>query len=192
MDVLPLETLGSRIMICGPSNAGKSTLAAAIADKIGVPVVHIDLFRHLPDTDWVQRSDAEFRALHDEAIEGDGWVMDGNYSSLFPQRIERATGIILVGDGRLPNLMRYLRRTLFQRDRIGTLEGNKDSLKWEMITWVLMNSPRNLQRLRATLPHAGRPYVEARSMREVDALYAAWGLKHRLALFKASRTAQTG
>ena len=32
--------------------------------------------------------------------------------------------------------MRYFYRTLFQRHRAGNLEGNKDSLKWEMIQWI--------------------------------------------------------
>jgi hypothetical protein len=104
MDVLPLEALGERIMICGPSNAGKSTLAVALARRLGCEAFHLDLFRHLPDTDWVQRSDVEFAALHDAAIVKDRWVMDGNYSRLMPQRFARATGIILLGDDRWSQL----------------------------------------------------------------------------------------
>ena len=34
MDLPPLSALGERIMICGPSNSGKSTLAVALARKI--------------------------------------------------------------------------------------------------------------------------------------------------------------
>ena len=103
--------------------------------------------------------------------------MDGNYSALMPQRIARATGIILLGDNRWSNLVRYLRRTLFEkRSRPGSLAGDKDSLKWEMIRWVLINSPKNLTRMRDSLPRAGLPFVECRSMAEVNGLYAAWGL----------------
>ena len=175
--ILPLGELGPRIMVCGPSNAGKSTLAVALAAKLGCEAFHVDLFRHLPDTDWVQRSDEAFAQLHNAAIEAENWVMDGNYSGLMPQRIARATGIILLGDSRWANLGRYLRRTLFEkRSRPGSLAGDKDSLKWEMIRWVLVNSPKNLARLRETLPMAGRPFVECRSMAEVNGLYAAWGL----------------
>ena len=134
-DFLPLAALGQRIMVWGPSNAGKSTLAVAIANKLAMPAMHVDLFRHLPDTDWVQRTDEDFAALHDAAIQQERWVMDGNYSALMPQRLARATGIILLGDNRWANLARYLRRTLFQkRTRPGSLAGNKDSLKWEMVT----------------------------------------------------------
>src|SRR5690349_8427597 len=111
-DIPSLESLGRRIMICGPSTAGKSTLALALSRKLGIPAVHLDLLRHLPDTDWVQRTDAEFYRLHNEAIAADEWVMDGNYSNLFPQRLQRATGIVLIGHHRIPTLLRYLRRTL--------------------------------------------------------------------------------
>ena len=54
-EFLPLAALGPRIMICGPSNSGKSTLAVAMASKLGAEAFHVDLFRHLPDTNWVQR-----------------------------------------------------------------------------------------------------------------------------------------
>src|SRR5690349_4838405 len=104
MDIPPLDDFGRRIMICGPSNSGKSTLAAALGRKLGIDVVHLDLLRHLPNTNWVQRPDDEFARLHDEAIRGAGWAMDGNYSRLMPGRRERATGIILLSDNRWANM----------------------------------------------------------------------------------------
>jgi adenylate kinase family enzyme len=174
--MLTLSDLGRRIMVCGPSNAGKSTLAVAVGRKLELPVSHVDLFRHLPNTDWVQRPDDEFQRLHDASILGDAWVIDGNYTALMPQRLSRATGIILLGDNRWANLGRYLRRTLTEPDRAGNIEGAKDSLKWDMVTWILGASPRKLARYRVTLPATGLPFVESRSMRELNALYAAWGL----------------
>ena len=174
--MLALQELGPRIMICGPSNTGKSTLAVAIGRKIGAPAIHLDRFRHLPDTDWVPRSDAAFQALHDVAITGDSWVMDGNYSKLFPQRLARATGIILLSDNRWANFARYLRRTLLQRHRAGNLPGAQDSLKWEMVRWILVASPRNLERYRTDLPRAGLPFVRVDSMRDLQRIYQHWSL----------------
>jgi adenylate kinase family enzyme len=173
---LPLEALGDRIMVCGPSNAGKSTLAVAIGQKLGMTVFHVDQFRHRHGTDWVQRPDDEFETLHDDAIRNERWVMDGNYTHLMPRRIARATGIVLVGDNRWANLRRYFVRTLFQRDRLGSLDGGRDSIKREMIHWILGPSPRNLARYRQELPATGLPFVETRSMKELNRLYASWGL----------------
>ncbi len=176
-ELLPLEALGPRIMICGPSNSGKSTLCVALAKKLGAEAFHLDLFRHLPDTDWVQRSDAKFQALHDEAISHERWVMDGNYSALMPQRFARATGIILLGDSRWANFRRYLWRTLFQKNsRPGSLAGDKDSIKWEMVRWILLVQPPNRERDRARVRAAGLPLIELKSMRELRRLYQTWRL----------------
>lgn len=178
MDMLPLSALGERIMICGPSNSGKSTLAVALAKKLGAEAFHVDLFRHQPDTNWVQRPDNEFAALHDAAILRDRWVMDGNYSSLMPQRFARATGIIFLHDSRWANFRRYLWRTLFQkRSRPGSLAGDRDSIKWEMIRWILIVQPPLRERNRKLLRGAGLPMIELNSMAELKRLYASWGLE---------------
>jgi adenylate kinase family enzyme len=178
MDFPKVETLGPRIMICGPSNAGKSTLAVALAKKLGAEPFHVDLFRHQPNTNWVQRSDEEFVALHDAAILGDRWVMDGNYSRLMPQRFARATGIILLGDSRWANFRRYVRRTLFQKQsRPGSLAGDKDSIKWEMVRWILIVQPPKQAQDRARLAATGLPMLELSSMTELKRLYAGWGLE---------------
>jgi len=172
-----LSSLGRRIMICGPSNSGKSTLCAAIARKIGAEAFHVDLFRPLPHTNWVQRSDEEFQALHDEAIQHERWVMDGNYSDLMPQRFARATGVILLGDNRWANYRRYLWRTLTQRKgRVGSLAGDKDSLSWEMTKWILILQPPHRERDRARVRATSLPALVLNSMTETKQLYLAWGL----------------
>ncbi len=177
-EFLPLAALGERVMICGPSNSGKSTLCVALARRMQAEAFHLDLFRHLPGTNWVQRSDAEFAALHDEAIARPRWVMDGNYSALMPQRMARATGIILLGDNRWANFSRYLRRTLFQKHtRVGSLAGDKDSIKWEMVRWILLVQPTNRERDRQRVRAVGLPLIELNSMRELQRLYREWGLE---------------
>ena len=42
------------------------------------------------------RAADEFTALHDAAIMEQRWVIEGNYSRLLTQRLERATGFILL------------------------------------------------------------------------------------------------
>ena len=105
-----LDESGPRICIMGPSNSGKSTLAEAIGRAKGFKLVHLDQLHHLPHTDWVPRPPAEFAALHDAAITGNRWVIEGNCSRLLPQRLERATGFILLDVPTTISLYRYVRR----------------------------------------------------------------------------------
>jgi adenylate kinase family enzyme len=172
----PLESFGNRIMVCGPSNAGKSTLAAAIGRKLGIPAVHLDQFYHVPGSDWVPRPREEFVALHNEAIEGESWVMDGNYSGVTPARVARSTGILLVTSSRWSNLLRYFRRTLFERGRAGSLEGSRDSIKWHMIRWIVIAAPPKMDTYRKMLSVSGLAYCEIRGMAALNRLYREWGL----------------
>lgn len=173
----PLETLGPRIVICGPSNAGKSTLARAIGRKLRVPVSYLDLLWHLPHTDWQPRPSEEFARLHAEAVAGDSWVMEGNYFASIGPRLERATGIVLLGSRPWRGYLRYLRRTLLGRkDRAGQLDGGIDRLNWRMTRYLLLEQPKKAARNREILKASGLPMVEAGEIAELKRLYEAWGL----------------
>jgi adenylate kinase family enzyme len=172
-----LESLGTRICVFGPSNSGKSTLAEALSDKLGVPAVHLDQLHHLPNTDWEPRPKAEFEALQRQAIAADAWVMDGNYMGLLHERIVRTTGIILLGTDRWSALLRYVRRTLFEGERVGSLAGAKDSLKLDMIRFIMIEQPRKRTRDIDLLRATGLPMIQFKSLRELRLAYAAWGLQ---------------
>ena len=173
--VSPLVTLGRRIMVLGLTNAGKSTLTVALSAKLDVPAVHLDQLRHQPNTNWLERSDAEFAALHDEAILGEAWVIDGSYSKVMPQRLARATGIIVLTDSLATRYPRYFTRTLFQKTRAGGLVGGQDYLNWKMVHWLWHtrhSAGKYLQVARAS----GLPHVFVDNKRAVNRLYAELGL----------------
>jgi adenylate kinase family enzyme len=161
----------------GPSNSGKSTLAEAISRTAHVKAVHLDQLHHLPHTDWVPRPAEEFAALHDAAILGSRWVIDGNYSWLFPQRLARATGIILLDVPTIVSLYRYLRRCWFERDRKGALEGGQDSVKWDMIRHIVITTRGNRRRYRDMFEGLTLPKVRISSTKELADFYRANGLQ---------------
>lgn len=178
--MLPLASLGKRIVIFGPSNAGKSMLAVALSEKIGLPAVHLDQLHHLPNSDWQARPEAEFAALHDAAILEECWVMEGNYSRLMSQRLARATGAILITSNRWLRFSRYLKRTLINRsDRAGHLEGARDSVKWEMIHWILVKTRNSGDKYATILHESGLPTVKCHTAKALTDLYQAWNLVSR-------------
>ena len=103
-------------------------------------------------------------------------MIEGNYSVHFPERFSRATAIIVLRGGRAGNFLRYLRRTLFQTERAGQLEGGLDSIKDDdpMGAGFLQKSENAIWRPSGAtrLPVADLP-----SMRDVNAAYSAWGLR---------------
>ncbi len=160
----------------GPSNSGKSTLAQAIARARDLTPVHLDQFRHLPNTDWQERPDQEFQALHDAALMGERWVMDGNYSKLLPQRLLRATGLIQLDVSTTISLLRYLRRSWFEHDRAGSLAGGKDSVKWVMIRHIAVTTRKNRERNREMFDRINLPKIRLSSPSELARFYRTEGL----------------
>ena len=175
--VLPLADLGRRVMVNGPSNAGKSTLADAMARKLGTPVVHLDRLSHEEHGTWIPRAKPEFHALHEAAIAEETWVMDGNYTDIMPPRFARATGVVVIDDHYLRRYLRYFNRTLFQRQRIGGLASDRDALSWMMINWIWKT--RNAEKYRVAARESGLPVVICRNWAQLQALYDAWGLTRR-------------
>jgi len=172
-----LDDLGPRICILGPSNSGKSTLAMAIARKRGLPVIHLDQLYHQPHTDWQPRSEAEFRRLHEQAIQQEQWVMEGNYTRILPRRLERATGFILLDVSMVLSLFRYFRRTWFERDRAGALEGGQDTVKWRMIRHNTIVTLRSRRRYADIYEHVSLPKVKLMTKGELKRFYRTEGLE---------------
>ncbi|EZP55311.1 ATPase AAA [Sphingomonas sp. RIT328] len=176
---MPLTALGQRICIIGPSNSGKSTLAQAIGRVRELPVVHLDRLYHLPGTDWQPRATADFVALHDAAIAGERWVIDGNYAICQPQRLARATGVILLDVPTLTSLRRYVLRCWSAGIHVGGLDGGRDSVKWAMLRHIAGPTRANRRRYAALAGTLAVPHIRLAGPRAIAAFYRRTGLTPR-------------
>jgi adenylate kinase family enzyme len=177
---MTLDELGARICILGPSNSGKSTLAAAIGRADGRTVVHLDQLRHYPGTQWELRPDDEFARLHDEAIAGERWVIEGNYSTLLPQRLARATSLVLLDASASASLLRYFVRTRRPHSRIGGLDGMTDRVSWDMVRYILGAGQSGRRRHRRDFGAITIPKVFISNRRALDRFYRDAHLTHRV------------
>ncbi len=173
---MTLGDLGPRICVMGPSSSGKSTLATAIGRARGLTPIYLDQLHHQSNTDWQPRPDEEFIALHDAALLGASWVIDGNYSRCLPQRLARATGLILLDAPTAISLLRYVRRSWFERDRLGGLEGGKDSVKWSMIHHIAVTTRENRRRYKEMFDGISLPKLRLSTAREIARFYRSEGL----------------
>lgn len=79
-------------MIIGPCGAGKSTLSHELAAKLGLPLIHMDKLNWQPG--WVDQGNDRLRGLLAVEVAKPRWLIEGNYGSTMPMRLERADTVI--------------------------------------------------------------------------------------------------
>lgn len=128
-----------RIVILGNAGSGKSTLAREIAKRLDLPVVHLD--RLFWEPDWVEANTDIFRERVRQAVAGDAWICEGNYSSkTFALRLPRADLILWLDTPRTTCLRRVIVRSVLNRPRADLPAGcteklNKEFLKFLGYVW---------------------------------------------------------
>ena len=116
-----------RIVVTGTTGSGKTTLARAVAVKLGLPYAEQDAWNHLKD--WQEAPVQQFRAAVDAFTAQPGWVMDGNYSRANDIGWARADTLIWLDYPGELVFWRLLRRTLrrgYTREELWN--GNRESL----------------------------------------------------------------
>ena len=125
-----------KILIIGCSCSGKSTLARALGEKLGIPVIHLDQLWWKPGWENVTREEFDSR-LH-LAMNMDKWIMDGNYNRTLPQRIEKCDTIIYLDFGRRECLRGMFQRVLgsYGKVRPDMAPGCPERFDWDFIKWI--------------------------------------------------------
>ena len=155
-----------RVVVLGCSGSGKSTLARVMGERLGLGVHHLDSLFWTPG--WKQRPREEFRALHDEIVSSDAWILDGNYTSVIETRLPRADHVVFL-DFRTWTCLRAIVSRCFKREpRPDMAEGCPERLApdflWYVISWNWTRR-RNTQRLLAA--HPGLTVTRLRNRAEV-------------------------
>lgn len=74
-----------RILIIGNAGAGKSTFAAALAEKLRIPLIHLD--RIFWRGNWEHISREEFDGKLQQVLATPQWIIDGNFNRTLPHRL---------------------------------------------------------------------------------------------------------
>jgi adenylate kinase family enzyme len=136
-----------RIAVVGTSGSGKTTMARALAERLGVPHIELDALHWGPD--WSPVDTDTFRARVRAAASADRWVCDGNYSAVRPIILERADTVVWLDLPLRVCLARVAARTV-RRSRTGEDlwgSGNRESWRKQvgrdsLIWWVLTTHRR--------------------------------------------------
>lgn len=82
----------NRILIIGPSGAGKTTLSEYMSIKLGIPVIHLDKEYWLPN--WERRDLASWKEIINTFVLKDSWIIEGNYYQTLDERLKRCDLVI--------------------------------------------------------------------------------------------------
>lgn len=90
--------VGNKVIIVGCPGSGKSTLAVKLADITGLPLIHLDNIWWNADRTHISRE--EFDSKLQEIMQGDEWILDGDYSRTYEERIRVCDTVIMLDYGK--------------------------------------------------------------------------------------------
>ena len=134
-----METDGEnmeRIIIIGCPGAGKTTLARALKEKLGLPLVHLDQLWWKENWEHVTREEFDSRLAM--AVNMDRWIIDGNYSRTIEMRLPRCDTIIYLDFDRWLCLWGMLQRVIRNYGRTRPDMGGNcpERFDWEFVKWI--------------------------------------------------------
>jgi adenylate kinase family enzyme len=137
-----------RIVVVGTSGSGKTTLARQLGAMLGIPAVELDALHWEPN--WTPAALPVLRERADAALSGDGWAVDGNYSTLRDLTWERADTVVWLDYSLWVVMTRVVRRTFTRIFACVELwNGNRESLKGALFSkesillWALQTHQKN-------------------------------------------------
>lgn len=124
-----------RVIVIGSGGAGKSTLSRKLAEKLNLPLYHLDKIHWLPGWKAIPRD--EFISKQKAILEKEKWIIDGNYINTMRMRAEKADTIIYLDFPMLACLKGVLKRYFSKEKRPDAAEGCEENLDAKFIWWII-------------------------------------------------------
>lgn len=167
-----------KINVIGTTGSGKSTFSMRLANKINCAYIQMDeLFWK---TSWEESLDEEFFDRVKEAISGNFWVLDGNYSRTNDIKWAKADTIIWVDFSYGRTLYQLLKRTImrvYSKKELWPETGNTESFKKSFMSkksillWFFKNYKKNKRRYSELMKSPSIKHIKfirLRSPREIN------------------------
>ena len=129
-----------RILIIGNAGAGKSTFGRKLAEKTGLPLVHLDKIYWRGN--WEHLTREEFDKALQRELEQETWIIDGNYNRTLPKRLEYCDTVFFF-DLPVVSCLWGATKRVFQNygktrsDMGGSCPEKFDRNKWELFGMIL-------------------------------------------------------
>lgn len=164
-----------RILVIGSSGAGKSTFSKRLHEATNIKLIHLDQLHWKPN--WTEPSKDEWQNIIKQAIEGEEWIMDGNFSGTMEMRIEASDTIIFLDFPRVICIWRILKRVAKYRktNRPDMAEGCNEKLDFPFLKWVWEYPNRTKPKVEALLQkhQNGKKIFQFKSNKEVENFFVS-------------------
>lgn len=165
-----------RVLVIGISGAGKSTFARKLAQRTGLPLIHLD--REFWHPGWTITPRDEWRARVAELARREAWIMDGSYGASLDIRLPRADAVVWFDYPRLRCLRRVAWRiaTTYGRVRPDLAPGCPEQIDWEFLRYVWDFNAKSRPQIVRALDQHGRHLAPVVVRRDGDAAQFLAGL----------------
>lgn len=125
-----------RVLVIGAGGAGKSTFAARLGLRTGLPVVHLD--REYWQPGWIEPHPEAWVTTIARLTAGERWILDGNFGGSLERRLAACDTVVFLDMPRLACLRRVLSRYLRYRGsaRPDMTPGCNEKLPLEFLWWI--------------------------------------------------------
>ena len=166
-----------KIHIIGCSGSGKTYLANALSTKYNIP--HFDL----DDIQWdntareygTKRPLDARKALLQEVLSNDAWIIEGVYYSWVQQSFDEADRIYVLDMPRYLYKSRIIIRSV--KRKLGILKGKKETLKsvWNLLKWTETFQDENMKEIKRILDRYDDKVIWLSSKKDVEKIIKAVG-----------------
>src|SRR3982751_276242 len=136
-----------RMLVICASGSGKSTFSKRLGEMTGLDVIHLDKAHWLPG--WVEPRKDEWRQTVEMLLQGDSWIIDGNYSGTLELRLSACDTVIFLDLSRLICTWRVFKRVLQHngRSRPDMPPGCEERLDLKFLIWTWKYPARSRPRV---------------------------------------------
>lgn len=86
--------IGKKIIVLGCSGSGKSTFSKKLHEATKLPLIHLDQIWWKKDRSHISREEFDRKLV--EILQGDKWIIDGDYSRTYEVRFKACDTVIFL------------------------------------------------------------------------------------------------
>ncbi len=138
-----------KIIVIGNAGSGKTTFSKALAEKLNLPLVHLDKIFWCGK--WHHISRESFDKILDEELQKDSWIIDGNFNRTLPRRLKECDTVFYFDLPTISCLWGSTKRVIqnygkTRDDMGGYCPEYFDKHKWELYLSILKFNKQNRER----------------------------------------------